>query len=143
MSGTSGGADGTNGAVAAPGAAPGARLSSRRTLAFVAAVTLVFAAVNALTVWDDSTGHLDAWEPWVWELTSAAFWIAAALPLIAVSRALRPPALGWLAGIAALVLLSVPVCGVHVAWLAVSRSAVYALLGARYDYDWTVGAHRL
>ncbi len=138
MSGTNGAPDGTSGPATGPRLpSPDARLPERSVLALVAAVTLGFATVNALTVWDDSTGRLDAWEPWAWEMTSAAFWIAAALPLIRIARALRPPRLGWATAVAALLLLSVPVCGLHIAWLAASRSTVYAALGARYDYDWT------
>lgn len=108
-----------------------------RLLAVIAAVSLAVAAVNALTVLDDTAERLDPWEPWVWELTSAAFWIAAALPLIRITRALRPPALSWAMAFAALVLLSLPVCGLHIVWLAVSRSAVYAALGSHHVYDWS------
>ena len=78
---------------------------------------------------------LDAWEPWVWELTSAAFWIVAAVPLAMVVRRLRPPTLSWMAVAAALALLSLPVCALHVGWLAVSRSVIYDLLDASYRYD--------
>lgn len=133
MDGTNGGSAGTSG---------GATMPPLRLLAVIVAVTLAVAVVNSLTVLDDTAEQLDPWEPWVWELTSAAFWIAAALPLVAVTRRLRPPALGWVAGLAALVLLSLPVCAVHIAWLAASRSIVYAMLGASYDYDWT-WAHAL
>ncbi|TRW14025.1 LytTR family DNA-binding domain-containing protein [Glacieibacterium frigidum] len=131
MAGTSGGA----------GVTSGGRLPAPRILALVTVLTLAFAVVNALTVADDlrdSGVGFDAWEPWVWELTSAAFWIAAALPIVAASRRLRPPALGWPAAIAAHVALSLPVCALHVAWLAATRSAAYWALGASHDYDFSV-----
>lgn len=131
MAGTSGGA----------GVTSGGRLPARRILALVAVLTLAFAVVNSLTVADDlrdSGVGFDAWEPWVWELTSAAFWIAAALPIVAVSRRLRPPAIGWPASIAAHAAFSLPVCALHVAWLAATRGAVYWALGASHDYDFSV-----
>ncbi len=127
--------DGTNGGPA--GASGNATMPPLRLLAVIAAVTLAVAVVNSLTVLDDTAERLDPWEPWVWELTSATFWIAVALPLIRLTRALRPPALRWPLGVAALLLLSLPVCGVHIAWLAVSRSAVYAALGSHHMYDWS------
>ena len=119
------------------GASGDATMPPLRLLAVITAVTLAVAVVNSLTVLDDTADRLDPWEPWVWELTSAAFWIAAALPLIRVARGLRPPALGWPIGVATLFLLSLPVCGLHIAWLALSRSAVYAALGSHHIYDWS------
>lgn len=131
MAGTSGAAGVTN----------GGRVPAARVLGLVVALTLAFAVVNALTVADDlreAGAAFDAWEPWAWELTSAAFWIAAALPIVAVSRRLRPPALGWPAAVAAHVALSLPVCALHVVWLAATRSAVYWALGTHHSYDFSV-----
>lgn len=131
MAGTGGGEGGTSG---------GAGTAERAALVGTIGVTLVVAVVNSLTVADDFAGagkSLDAWEPWVWELTSAAFWIAAAVPLLRVSRWLRPPRLRLVVGGLALVAVSVPVCAAHVGWLAGTREAAYALLGASYDYDWS------
>lgn len=131
MAGTAGGVGGTSG---------GAWAADRLALVGTIAITLVVAVVNSLTVADDFAGvgkPLDAWEPWVWELTSAVFWIAAVLPLVRVSRWLRPPRLPLAAGLLALLALSVAACAAHVGWLAVSRDAVYALLGVDFDYDWS------
>lgn len=131
MAGTSGGTGGTD----------GGRAPASLVLVSVAGVTLAVAVVNALTTADDfarAGRPLEAWEPWVWELSSAAFWIAVALPLVAVLRRLRPPALGWPAAIGAHVALSLPVCALHVGWFWLSRGIVYAAFGSLYRYDWAV-----
>jgi hypothetical protein len=131
MTGTGGSAPGTSGG-------PGRR--DRVTLVTVAAATLMVAVVNALSVTDDMTEAglpVDAWEPWVWELTSAVFWLLIALPLVRILRRVRPPRVGWPVAIAALLLLSVPVCALHMGFLGLSRSAVYAALGLSYAYDWS------
>ncbi len=105
----------------------------------VTGLTLLFAVVNALTVGDDlaeAGAVVAAWEPWAWELTSAAFWIAIAIPLIRLLRRLRPPRLDWPRAALAIGLLSLPLCAAHLGWLAVSRGLVYAAMGSRYGYDW-------
>lgn len=140
MAGTNGDAGGTSGGTAS--AAWRLDRTDRIALVSVLIVTAVIAGVNAATVADDYAGvgqPLDPWEPWVWELTSAAFWIAIAVPLLRLLRRLRPPHRGWAVAVAAVLLLSLPVCAAHVGWLAVSRHAVYAALGAHYDYDFSVG----
>jgi hypothetical protein len=133
MTGTGGGRSGTDG---------GRWLARRDRIALVtvAAATLMVAVVNALSVADEMTEAgltVDAWEPWVWELTSAVFWILIALPLIRLLRRVRPPRVGWPAAVGAVLLLSVPVCALHMGFLALSRGAAYALLGLSYTYDWS------
>lgn len=131
---TSGGRTGTN----------GGRRTAVLTLALFAAVTLAIAAVNSLTTIDDHAAlgrPVAPWEPWVWELTSAAFWIAALLPLIALMRRLRPARAvswrGWAAALAALALLSMPVAVAHFGWMLGSRALIYAALGDRYAEPWS------
>ena len=135
--GTDAAVAGTNGSLDVTG---GAAVRARLIVGVVAAITLVFAAVNALTVGDDlreAGQRVAAWEPWVWELTSAAFWISIALPLVALSRRMRPPAVSIGVTLFGLFALSLPVCGVHVLWLAGTRALVYALLGETHHYDWS------
>lgn len=136
MAGTDGGAGVTNGKNVGRG------LDRRDRIALVGVViaTSIVAAVNAMTVADDFAGAgrpLDPWEPWVWELTSAAFWIAVALPVIRLSRPLRPPARPWPTAIGALLLGSIFVCAAHIGWLAASRAALYRLLGSAYAFDFS------
>ena len=120
---TSGSDSGTNGG------------ATRAYFLAVCAVAVAIAVVNSLTVNDDFAQvgkRLDAWEPWSWELTSIAFWIAAALPLLRLSRWLRPPRLTWPVWVVAHLLVSLPVCAVHVGWLVASRRVIYAALGSVY-----------
>lgn len=89
MAGTNRGAGGTG--------RTGLDVMDRIALVTVTAGTLVATVVNALTVSDDlaeAGAAVDAWEPWVWELTNALFWIMAAMPLLRLLRRLRPPHLG-------------------------------------------------
>ena len=133
MTGTGGGQRGTSG-----GHWPDRR--DRITLVTVASATLMVAVVNALSVADEMTEAgltVAAWEPWVWELSSAVFWIIIALPMVRLLRRLRPPAVGLPAAIAAVLLLSVPVCALHMGFLGLSRAAAYALIGETYSYDWS------
>ncbi len=127
MNGTGGGWTGTSGL-------------RRRALACVAAVAIVIGAVNALTTIDDAQRaglRLDAWEPWVWEFSSIAFWIAV-LPLLWwLASVVRPPRIAWAAAIAIDFALTVPVSALHLAWLALVRPPVYAALGAHYLFDWS------
>lgn len=131
MTGTGGSQSGTNG---------GLDRRDRIALVTVASATLMVAVVNALSITDEMTEaglKIDRWEPWVWELTSAVFWILIALPLIRLLRRVRPPRTGWPVAIAAILLLSVPVCALHMGFLALSRSGFYAALGLSYSYDWS------
>jgi LytTr DNA-binding domain len=112
--------------------------SSTRLVAIVSFVTLTTAVVNALSRLDEmrrANLPVDAWEPWVWELSSAVFWIAVAAPLVMISRRLRPPTLPWVATIAALIILSIPVCALHLVWFAASRGLIYSAVGSHYVFD--------
>lgn len=134
MTGTGGGSRGTSGSAFA------LDRRDRVALVTVAAATLMVAVVNALSVADDmAQANLDvaAWEPWIWELSSAAFWIIIGLPLIRVLRRLRPPRVSWPLAIAAVALVSIPVCALHMGFLGLSRAAAYAALGHDYSYDWS------
>lgn len=140
--GSGGGLDGTGNGVTVTsgdtGVTDGSGLPTRLLLVTVTTVTLGFAVVNALTVGDDlrdAGQRVAAWEPWVWELTSAAFWIAAAIPLVALTRRLRPPAVALGVALLGVVALSLPVCGVHVLWLAGTRALAYAALSETHHYD--------
>lgn len=124
---TSGGGAGASGSLALPS-----------LVAFITCGTLIVTIVNALSRLDEmrrANLPVETWEPWAWELTSAAFWIAAAVPIILISRRLRPPALPWYATIAALVALSIPICAIHLGWITVSRGLLYAAIGSNYDFD--------
>ncbi len=135
MSGMNGSLNGTNGTADCT-AVP------RLVVVGVVAVSLIVAAVNALTTQDDfgrAGIRIAGWEPWAWELTSAAFWIALTLPLLWSLRRLRPPRFGWPVAAALFVLLVIMVSVVHVGWMGISRRAIYAVAGTAYDFDWTRG----
>ncbi len=106
-----------------------------RTWLLVVAISLVVVVVNSLTVLDDHP-HLDPWEPWVWESTSAVV-IASILwaPWMAW-RAARPEAgllrvRFWLIHAAGLLAFSL----LHVAGFTLLRVAIYAAVGADYAFD--------
>lgn len=133
--GTSGGLSGTSGdAMAAQW--------HRYALAAVAGVLLLIAVINALTVEynaADAGERLYAFEPWLWEFSSNAMWIALS-PLIGrMALALRPPRLGWPAAIAAHAALTLPVSAAHVGGMVAIRAAVYRAQGLAYDYGWDAG----
>lgn len=116
-------------------------ISASVVVIVVSVVTLTVAIVNAFSRVDEikrANLAIEPWEPWVWELTSAAFWIAVAVPLMAVARWLRPPKMRWPMTLVALVALSIPVCALHLAWFAVSRGLIYHLLGLQYLFDGAV-----
>lgn len=105
--------------------------------AFVA-MGLLRNAVNASSVIDELERlgrRIEAWQPWTWELTSLAGWIAM-LPAIAWAVArIRPPRFGW--PVTALLHLgvTVPVSLGHVAVMLGLRHAVYGMQGLRYGID--------
>ena len=130
MRGTTSGEVGTN----------GDDVAARRRLGWLgaSAVALLIAAVNAGSAVHDLAGApVDAWEPWVWEFTSAAFWIALLPMLWRVAGALQPPRLKWRLTVAAWVGLTVPISAAHLAWLAASRPAIYAAVGSHYTPNWS------
>lgn len=119
----------------------GDRVGWRYIVGVVAVITLTVAVVNSLSRIDeiDRAGlSVAPWEPWVWELTSALFWIAMAVPLVAMARRLQPPARPWFVTLAGLVAISIPVCALHLGWFAVSRGVIYTALGSSYRFDWAV-----
>ncbi|WP_310496421.1 LytTR family DNA-binding domain-containing protein [Sandarakinorhabdus sp.] len=73
------------------------------------------------------------------ELTSAGFFAAMLLPIWLVSRRLRPPHLSWPQSLAAHLALSIPLVMSHAAWLGATRTAVFALMGNQYRFDWSWG----
>ncbi|HEX8574041.1 MAG TPA: LytTR family DNA-binding domain-containing protein [Allosphingosinicella sp.] len=99
------------------------------------------AAVNATSVVDDLArlGHpVPAWEPWTWELTSLAAWLALAPVVFAAAAQLRPPRFGWPAALAAHALLSVAVSLAHVGFMMAARMSVYAAFGGAYRFAGSV-----
>ena len=114
----------------------------RYGLAAVAAVLILIAVINALTVEynaADAGERLYAFEPWLWEFSSNVVWIALS-PLIGrAALALRPPRLGWPAAVAAHAALTLPVSAAHVGGMVAIRMAVYRAQGLAYDYGWDTG----
>lgn len=116
-------------------------ISASIILIVVSVVTLTVAVVNALSRLDEiqrANLAIEPWEPWVWELTSAAFWIAVALPLVAAARRLRPPTMRWPITVVALIALSIPVCALHLTCFAISRGLFYYAVGLQYTFDGAV-----
>jgi hypothetical protein len=103
----------------------------------VALVTLVVVAVNSTSDYLDMSrdgSDFDWWEPFVWELSSAAIIVAMA-PAIgwAVQRwpftrdSLARPALIHLG-------LTIPFSAIHIAAIYLIRNAIYWVLGGRYGF---------
>lgn len=130
---------GTSGSPAMTSGTARAARWHRYGLAMTAAVLLLVAVINALTVEynaADAGKRLHAFEPWLWELSSSLLWTALS-PLIGrAALALRPPRLGWPAAVAAHAALTVPVSAAHVGGMVAIRQAVYRAHALAYDYDW-------
>jgi len=107
-------------------------------LLLVAALLLGKALVDAESIAARSP-QLPRWHPHVLELTSAGYFIALLWPLWRLARRLRPPLMAWPRGLAMLAALSLPLVLAHALWLAGSRSALFAALGASYRFDWSWG----
>jgi DNA-binding LytR/AlgR family response regulator len=136
--GRRGGRDGEDGAVTNGGqgvtSGGGRRAFLMAWLAF-AGVAGLYAAVNAVSVIADraSLGRaVPAWEPWSWEMTSFAAWLAVAPFVFAGADRLRPPRLGWAAVAAAHLLLSVLASLAHVGLMIALRMTIYAAAGGAY-----------
>ena len=100
--------------------------------AFTWLVVVTVVVVNSLTVLDDVPG-LDWWEPWVWELTSAAMVLLLAwIPWLTASRA--PPEGRWIRVAAVHGAGLLAYSALHVAGFVALRRLVYAALGGRYDF---------
>lgn len=104
--------------------------------ALVAALMLVKGLVDAESL-VDSRPELPIWHGYTLELTSAVFFILLLWPLWQLSRRLRPPRLGWPAAVAAHAALTVPMLLLHVAWLDLSRRALFSAHGRTYRFDWS------
>ena len=124
---TNGGGSGTSG-------------GRRRILALAwlvfAALGLAFAAVNAASELDERARlgrPVDTWEPWVWELTSLAGFLAVAPFVLLASQRLRPPRLSWPATFGVHLLLSVAFSLAHVGLMVGLRHAIYAAMADSYS----------
>lgn len=94
-------------------------------------ILMINAAINAVSVADQQPA-LAAWEPVVWEFTSAAFFAAILVPLWQLVRQMAR--WRWPTALAALLVLSGPVAALHLGWLWLTRGAVYAMLGSSYRF---------
>ncbi|WP_439473210.1 LytTR family DNA-binding domain-containing protein [Brevundimonas sp.] len=111
----------------------------RQAYLIIAPVTALVVAVNSLTNLADAP-DLQSWEPWCWEITSAAgmlaaLWIpwlatATAPPEEALGAGWRPKARCAVVHLIALVALSALHVGVFV-WL---RGLVYDAMGGSYEF---------
>jgi DNA-binding LytR/AlgR family response regulator len=133
-----GGRDGGDGAVTNGGegvTSGGGRRAFLLAWLVFAGVAGVYAAVNAASVIADraSLGRaVPAWEPWSWEMTSFAAWLAVAPFVFAAADRLRPPRLSPVAGAAVHLALSVPASLAHVGLMIALRMAIYAAAGSAY-----------
>ncbi len=104
------------------------------------ALAVVHGVANSLTVSVDvgrGSGVVAAWEPWVWECSSAAVWVALVPVLLAFDRR-WPLTRGRLrVGLLAHAVFSLPFSTLHVAGMIAVREVVYAVAGADYRFgDW-------
>lgn len=105
-----------------------------RSFVVQAFAATLFMVVNSLTVLDDHS-HLDPWEPWVWEGTSALVILGLLwLPWLTYRRAspedgLRRPQF-WLTHAAGVLVWS----ALHVAGFLVLRHIAYAAVGETYEF---------
>lgn len=110
-----------------------ARVAFLRVAALISVVTVAVAVVNALSVIADRP-DIARWEPWSWEITSAATILALMwIPWLAVRRA-PPGATPWprLLGVHGPALLVYS--ALHVAGFVILREAAYAAMGSAYDF---------
>lgn len=133
-SGTNGGWRGTSGA-------------RRRRILWLVLAAFLFIAVQSVANVESTLAdlakvgeHEPAANVWIWQLSSAATWVALIAPLWWLAAALRPPRFAW--GVAALLhaLATLPVSLVHVAAMVAIRKLAYAASGQAYDFgDWPRG----
>lgn len=101
----------------------------------IAGFGMLHVAVNAASVREEferAGRRIGAWEPWVWEASSTAVWLAILPAILLAARRLQPPRTGIPAAVGAHLLLTVPVSLVHVGLMNAIRVAVYSGLGGRY-----------
>jgi LytTr DNA-binding domain len=102
---------------------------SRLAIGIVLTIIAINAVISAVSV-ADQLPTAAPWEPWVWEFTSAAFFAALLVPLWRLVR--RMAGWRWPKAVAVLLVLSGPVAALHLGWLWIMRSAIYALLDSSY-----------
>lgn len=110
--------------------------------AMFAAIATLVAAVNAMSVIADRANlgrPIPVWEPWTWELTSLAGWLAAAPLALIAAAGLSPARLGWPRLLAAHALLSLAVSFAHIGVMTALRWAAYAALGEAWRRDGLLG----
>ncbi len=108
----------------------------------IAALSFIDMAVNAASVSDElrrAGTQFRAWEPWVWEGTSAAGWLVVTPFIFLAVRKLRPPTLALAPGLACHCLLTVPVSLAHVGIMTGLREFAYRAAGATYSPDSPLG----
>ena len=129
--GTNGGERGTSG-------------ERRRRIVWLALGVVLFVAVQSVANVESTLSDLakvgERESPanvWIWQLSSAAVWIALLAPLWWLTAALRPPRFGWPAVAALHALATVPVSLVHVLAMVAIRKLAYAASGQVYEFgDW-------
>lgn len=109
------------------------RLAFLRGVAVFMSVVVVITIINVLTIQHDMD-HLDWWEPWTWEGSSAVS-LACILWLPWLTLRTAPPEqwrrpLTWLVHLGGLLAWSI----LHVGGFLLIRTTVYALHGDHYDY---------
>ncbi len=111
--------------------------AGRQAWLFVALVSLVVVAVNASSDFlEMKRSGVDFvwWEPWVWELTSAAIIVAMA-PLIGMAVRRWTPTRDDVTRPALIHLgLTVPFAAVHIVCIWLAREVIYWLGNARYGF---------
>ena len=124
---------------------PQTYLSHRRAYEIGAWVLLaaINCAGNSITINIDiaNTGlDIHAWEPWVWESSSALAWLAL-IPLLLLFDRRFPLQLGRLRrSVPAHLLFTVPFSLLHVLGMVALRELAYAGMGGNYDFgNWADG----
>jgi hypothetical protein len=99
---------------------------------------LLFMALNAVFNSIDSridhAGRVAAWEPWVWEWSSALVLLALLPAVIAVERRWPIRFDTWRRHLPLHLLASVPFSLIHVGGMIALRTLAYAMAGAHYDF---------
>ena len=121
----------------------GYRLPGSRMWLYAGLWMLAFGVVNtagAITVVADLQRlgvAFRAWEPWVWEYTSAVGWLLLVGPIALLHRRMPLTRERWPRSLALHAAATLPASLLHVLVMVGLRHAVYALLGHDYDFgDW-------
>ncbi|HEY1926903.1 MAG TPA: LytTR family DNA-binding domain-containing protein [Caulobacteraceae bacterium] len=105
-------------------------------LPIILVLLLVVSTVNVLSVLHDTSRigrPLPAWEPIVWEGTSAVADLIGCLAIWAAVR-MAPPTGRWMRFGAIHVLGSLIYSGIHIGGMVALRALIYALAGHHYDF---------